>query len=46
MVSKKLKRAGDLSDQEREMILSWQEVIEGIFQIDRKLPDGFTLKQD
>lgn len=33
----------DLPDQERAMILGWQDVIEGIFQVDRRLPDGFTL---
>lgn len=33
----------DLSQKEREMVLSWQEVIEGIFQIDRVLSDGFML---
>jgi len=33
----------DLSDQEREMVLGWQEVVEGIFQVDRRLSDGLTL---
>lgn len=33
----------DLPEQEREMILGWQDVSEGIFQIDRRLPDGFIL---
>lgn len=32
-----------LTDQEREMVLSWQEVIEGMFQIDRRRSDGFLL---
>ena len=33
----------DLPEQEREMILGWQDVTEGIFQVDRLLPDGFIL---